>query len=60
MGKRNDKVIPSRPSADELQKIDKLVDLLKKRGEQASRSRVMINAAIEKLDRENNNEQNFS
>jgi len=56
MGKRNDKVIPSRPSAEELRQIDKLVSLLKERGEPVTRSRVMINAAIEKLTREINTE----
>lgn len=52
MGRRTDKTITSRPGADELQKIDKLVELLKNRGEQASRSRVMINAAIREFEAE--------
>ncbi len=61
MGKRSDPLVPTRPSADELKKIKKLVALKNERGEKPDTwhkytpGRVMIDAAIAEFEREQQN-----
>lgn len=63
MGKRSDPLVPTRPSADELKKIKKLVALKNERGEKPDTwhkytpGRVMIDAAIKEYEQEITNKE---